>query len=99
MKNKLILLIAVMTFLSGSFASANYFAFSDSMKSALKESKVPVFLIQGREDPMGESTAMDIKRVLPQTSIHFIEKCGHLPWLENEQQVNEFFEQVEKDLR
>jgi proline iminopeptidase len=81
------------------FTSANYFAFSDSMKSALKKSKVPVFLIQGREDPMGESTAMDIKKVLPQTSIHFIEKCGHLPWLENEKQVNEFFEQVEKDLR
>jgi proline iminopeptidase len=81
------------------FTAANYFAFSDSMKSALKKSKVPVFLIQGREDPMGESTAMDIKKVLPQTSIHFIEKCGHLPWLENEKQVNEFFEQVEKDLR
>lgn len=81
------------------FTSANYFAFSDSMKSALKKSKVPVFLIQGREDPMGESTAMDIKRVLPQTSIHFIEKCGHLPWLENEKQVNEFFEQVGKSLR
>jgi len=79
--------------------SANYFAFSDTMKSALKKAMIPVFLIQGREDPMGESTAMDIKKVLPQTSIHFIEKCGHLPWLENEKQVDEFFEEVKKDLR
>lgn len=80
------------------FTSAGYFAFSDTMKSALKKTTVPVFLIQGREDPMGESTAMDIKRVLPQTSVHFIEKCGHLPWLENPEQVKEFFEQLEKDL-
>ena len=81
------------------FTSAGYFANSDAMKSALQKTTVPVFLIQGREDPMGESTAMDIKKVLPQTSIHFIEKCGHLPWLENEKQVKEFFEQVEKKLR
>lgn len=81
------------------FTSANYFAFSDSMKSMLKKSKVPVFLIQGREDPMGESTPMDIKKVLPQMYVHFIEECGHFPWLENVKQVNEFFEQVEKDLR
>ncbi|HRP43285.1 MAG TPA: alpha/beta hydrolase [Ginsengibacter sp.] len=69
----------------------NYFAGSAVMIKNLKRTTVPVVLIQGKEDPMGESTAMEIKEVLPQTSIHFIDKCGHLPWLENQEQVKEFF--------
>lgn len=80
------------------FTSINYLAGSNSMITDLKKTKVPVFLIQGREDPMGESTAMEIKQVLPQTTIHFIEKCGHLPWLENKGQVKDFFSSVQKAL-
>jgi proline iminopeptidase len=69
------------------------------MISALKKATgVPVFLIQGKQDPMGEPTAMDIKKVLPQTNIHYIEKCGHFPWLENKEQVNDFFSSVRKAL-
>jgi proline iminopeptidase len=81
------------------FTAANYFANSDAMISALKKATgVPVFLIQGKQDPMGEPTAMDIKKVLPQTNIHYIEKCGHFPWLENKEQVNDFFSSVRKAL-
>ncbi len=50
-----------------------------------------VSLIQGRQDPIGASTAYTIKQTLPQTQIHFIEQAGHLPWLENEAQQQEFF--------
>ena len=81
------------------FTSINYLAGSASMIKGLKKATgVPVFLIQGREDPMGESTALEIKQVLPQTNIHFIEKCGHLPWLENKEQVRDFFSSVRKAL-
>jgi proline iminopeptidase len=50
-----------------------------------------VYLIQGRQDPIGESTVYEIRDLLPQLQIHFIEQCGHLPWLENNPQVKEFF--------
>ncbi|HRN57214.1 MAG TPA: alpha/beta hydrolase [Agriterribacter sp.] len=73
------------------FTSYSYFDGSEMMIKNLRQTTVPVFLIQGREDPMGESTAAEIKEVLPQTVSHFIEKCGHLPWLENPPQVTAFF--------
>lgn len=50
-----------------------------------------VYLLQGRQDPIGESTVYEIRDLLPQVQIHFIEKCGHLPWLENNAQVKAFF--------
>lgn len=52
------------------------------VKKTIGKYKGPVFLIQGRQDPIGESTAYQIKSVLPQTKITWIEKCGHFPWIE-----------------
>ena len=80
------------------YTAANYFAGSGFMMKNLKKTIVPVFLIQGEADPMGESTAMDIKEVLPQTVIHFIDHAGHFPWLENPPQVKEFFSVLRKAL-
>ena len=57
------------------------------------------YLIQGRQDPIGESTVYEIRDLLPQLQIHFIEKCGHLPWLENEAQVKEFFELLDQSMQ
>lgn len=73
------------------YTATNYFAGSDLMMKNLKKTTAPVFLIEGEVDPMGEATAMDIKEVLPQTEIHFINHAGHFPWLENPTQVKEFF--------
>lgn len=61
--------------------------------------KATVYLIQGRQDPVGESTVYEIKSLLPQLQIHFIEKCGHLPWLENNAQVKVFFDTVYRCLQ
>ena len=60
----------------------------------LKNYKGPVHIIQGRQDPVGESTVYEIKDVLPQAKVHFIEKCGHMPWFENEAQVKEFYDLI-----
>ncbi len=69
-----------------------YMADEDSRVGALKNFKGTVSIIQGRQDPVGESTAFEIKELMPQTNIHFIEKCGHFPWLENDDQASDFFE-------
>ena len=58
----------------------------------LREYKGVVYLIQGRQDPVGESTVYKIRGLIPQLQIHFIERCGHLPWLENDAQVKKFFD-------
>ncbi len=77
----------------------NYFAYSDVMIAALKKTTVPVFLIQGEEDPMGMMTIRDILIALPQTKIHLIRNCGHLPWLENRPQVNEMLRFLRASLK
>lgn len=58
----------------------------------------PVHLIQGRQDPIGISTAFKIKETMPQTKIYFIERAGHFPWLENKKQRTEFFSLLYKAL-
>ena len=65
----------------------------------LKNYKGTVYLIQGRQDPVGESTIYEIRDLLPQLQIHFIEKCGHLPWLENNAQVKKFFDLLYEGLQ
>jgi len=65
----------------------------------LKNFKNTVYIIQGRQDPTGESTAFEIKEVLPQAKIYFIEKCGHMPWLENSEQVQYFFSMLNESLK
>ena len=65
----------------------------------LREYKGVVHLIQGRQDPVGESTVYEIRDLLPQLQIHFIEQCGHLPWLENDAQKKEFFDFLYRSLQ
>ena len=80
------------------FTSSNYFSDAINRTKLLKNFKGEVYIIQGRQDPIGESTVYEIKELLPQTQINFIEKCGHFPWLENESQVNEFYVLLKKYL-
>lgn len=67
--------------------------------NGLQKYKSPVFVIQGRQDPVGESTVYETKGILPQTHIAFIEKCGHLPWLEGQAAANEFYELMRAALK
>lgn len=74
------------------YTSQCYFANQDNRIENLRKYKGVVNLIQGRQDPIGESTAYEIKTLMPQTRIHFIEKCGHFPWREQDEQVSEFYQ-------
>ncbi len=73
------------------YAVASFVSTEKERISLLKNYKGIVYLIQGRQDPIGESTVYEIRDLLPQLQIHFIEKCGHLPWLENNVQVKKFY--------
>jgi len=77
----------------------NYIATEKLRIARLKKFRGLVSIIQGRQDPIGESTVQEIHELLPQSQIHIIEKCGHLPWWENEEQVKLFFETLIKCLQ
>jgi len=66
----------------------------ESRAANLGKFRGPVFIIQGRQDPVGESTVFETRQILPQTRIFFIEKCGHLPWLENDVTAKRFYELI-----
>ena len=68
-----------------------YGALGKTIALQLAKYKGPVCVIQGRQDPIDESTAYEIKQALPQTEIHFVERSGHLPWLETPSSVQSFF--------
>jgi proline iminopeptidase len=58
---------------------------SYDLRPALEALSCPVLIIQGRQDPLGDSTAHEIRASLKQASLQFIEKCGHFPWIEQPQ--------------
>lgn len=74
------------------YAVADFVSTEKERVRLLRNYEGIVHLIQGRQDPIGESTVYEIKELLPQLQIHFIEQCGHLPWLENSTQVEKFFD-------
>ena len=76
-----------------------YYSASDDIALGLKKYKGAVYLIQGRQDPMDASTAFEIKNILPGTVIHFVEKSGHFPWLEGDEQATDFFANIKQWLR
>ena len=69
----------------------DYSSTDDERIKLLKKFKGAVYIIQGRQDPIGESTVYELKELMPHSKVFFIEKCGHLPWLENPKQVTVFF--------
>jgi proline iminopeptidase len=73
------------------YTMSNFFSAEAQRVELIKTFEGPVIIIQGRQDPIGESTVYEIIETLPQSRVNFIEKCGHFPWLENDEQHNEFY--------
>jgi proline iminopeptidase len=48
----------------------------------LKNFQKPVLVIQGRQDFIGESTAIKINQTIPNSKLVFINECGHSIWLD-----------------
>jgi len=54
----------------------------------------PVLLLQGRQDLAGEANIWEAHSLIKNSTLTFIDKCGHMPWLEQPEQtwkiVNDF---------
>lgn len=59
----------------------------DVTKSIAKY-KGPAMSLQGRQDLLGETPSWKDKIAMPQTQVVFVERAGHMPWME---QPNPFF--------
>jgi proline iminopeptidase len=60
----------------------------------LKTIAAPVLLLQGRQDLAGEANIWEAHSLIKNSTLAFIDKCGHMPWLEQPEQtwkiVNDF---------
>ena len=52
------------------------------LRPGLHRVTAPVLLLQGRQDPAGEANLYEAHLALSGSRILFLEKCGHLPWVE-----------------
>jgi proline iminopeptidase len=52
------------------------------LRPALRDFKRPVLALYGRQDPIGEETALQIHNALSNSILEFIEECGHVPMVE-----------------
>jgi proline iminopeptidase len=50
--------------------------------SSVPKYKGPVDILQGRQDPIDANTVALNLKYLPQAKVHWIERAGHFPWLE-----------------
>ncbi len=56
----------------------NYLKFGN-VKSVFDK---PVLIVQGRQDPLGESVAINLSNYYKKSKLVFVEKCGHYSWIE-----------------
>jgi proline iminopeptidase len=55
---------------------------SYNVRDAMKKFDRPTLIVQGRQDPIGESTAYEIHLAIQGSSLQLLNRCGHFPWLE-----------------
>ena len=64
------------------------------IRPKLKTITAPVLLLQGRQDLAGEANICEAHSLIKNSTLTFIDKCGHMPWLEQPEQtwnvVNDF---------
>jgi proline iminopeptidase len=63
-------------------AEGNY-----DIRSKLKTILAPVLLLQGRQDLAGEANICEAQSLIKNSTLAFIDKCGHMPWLEQPEQT------------
>lgn len=68
------------------------------LRPKLKAITAPVLLLQGRQDLAGEANIWEAHSLIKNSVLRFIEKCGHMPWLEQPEQtwkiVNDFLKSL-----
>jgi proline iminopeptidase len=70
------------------------------LRPKLKAITAPVLLLQGRQDLAGEANICEAHLLIKNSTLTFINKCGHMPWIEQPEQtwktVHEFLERLSK---
>jgi proline iminopeptidase len=57
------------------------------IRPKLKTITAPVLLLQGRQDLAGEANVCEAHALIRNSTLVFIDKCGHMPWLEKPEQI------------
>jgi proline iminopeptidase len=57
------------------------------IRPKLKNIVAPVLLLQGRQDLAGEANICEAHSLISNSTLAFIDKCGHMPWLEQPEQT------------
>lgn len=52
------------------------------LKLPLKQLHVPVLIIDGRQDFLGEAVPIAIHQTIPNSRLEFLNECSHYPWLD-----------------
>ena len=52
------------------------------VRSGMRSFSRPLLIIQGRQDPIPETVAVEIHEAVPNSQLLFIDQCGHFPWIE-----------------
>lgn len=52
------------------------------LREGLKLLKRPVLIVQGHQDPIGDKTAEEIRASIAGSTLVYIRRCGHFPWIE-----------------
>jgi proline iminopeptidase len=70
------------------------------IRPRLSSITAPVLFVQGRQDLAGEANICEAHSLIRNSTLAFINKCGHMPWLEQPEQtwkiVNEFLAHLPK---
>jgi proline iminopeptidase len=69
------------------FGSLNAF-----IRARLHSIRAPVLLVHGRQDAVAEGGVVEAHQLIKSSRLAFIDKCGHLPWIE---QPDELWKAVE----
>jgi proline iminopeptidase len=57
------------------------------IRPKLRTIAAPVLLLQGRQDLAGEANVCEAHSLIKNSTLMFIDKCGHMPWLEQPEQT------------
>ncbi|PYK59339.1 MAG: hypothetical protein DME43_09130 [Verrucomicrobia bacterium] len=57
------------------------------IRPKLRTIAAPVLLLQGRQDLAGEANVCEAHSLIRNSTLAFIDKCGHMPWLEQPEQT------------
>jgi proline iminopeptidase len=52
------------------------------VRAGLRRLDRPTLIVHGHQDPMGDKNAEDIHALVKSSTIVYLDKCGHFPWVE-----------------